>query len=155
MELKKTYIRKEIGIVSSSSSPFDLETFKINLNLIERKAKKDGFTKLQIFVGQEDGNEDNIGYNYIGLDGERLETEKEWHTRLEDSQRRCQRELETAQAIVNSSKKYTEKIENINKALETSLLKCEICGKPESGTIFKGNWKKSRRICHKCSEGVK
>jgi hypothetical protein len=154
------YLEKEIIEVQSSYvrvGPINLtiEEFTKALLHLENKAIKDGLTDLTVQICYESGDEDIPNSYSMSLCGKRLETEEEWHKRLEDDRQRAKRELETAQAIVARSTKYEERIKNIDAALETSTLRCEKCNKPCSYTSYILDWKKSKRICNDCCNKIR
>jgi hypothetical protein len=149
------YLAKEIIEVQSNYikvGPLNLkmEDFKEKLEGLENKAIKDGLTDLTVQICYESGDEDTCPSYSMSLCGKRLETEEEWHKKLEDHKRRLKRELETAQAIVARSTTYDEKNKKIDAALETSTLRCEKCNKPCSYKTSMSDWKKSKRICNDC-----
>ena len=119
---------------------------------MERKGKKEGYENITIYTGLDEGDDDNLPRYYIEAMGNRLETEEEWHNRLEDYRTQTKRTIENASRISKNSPSYIKKIEDIDEALKGSKLRCEMCGMPCSCKIFMSNWKKARRLCNTCTE---
>ena len=152
---KQEVQRAKVGeITRYSNSKFTLKDLKAELAKLEKKAKKEGYKDIEVDFEHDYGGENSLGGSYMVVVGTRLETDDEWHRRLDRIKREHKMEIENAERTLKAVKIYTDKIAEVEKALEKSPLKCENCGSPESGLTHKGNWKRSRRICPKCCDKV-
>jgi len=114
------------------------------------KAKKLNFEDLKIHYAYYEGDENSLPQSSIVVNGWRLETEEEWHRRIEERKRAIQRNIDNAEATVARKTNLNQTIEAIDKALEKSSLKCKVCGKHCSYITYRNN--KPERICCKCDE---
>jgi hypothetical protein len=157
MKLEKEIISVQSEFVTVGPTDLKIEDFKERLTKLEKKAKETGITDLKVQMSYDQGDVDcdNRPLYTMCLIGKRLETEGEWHKRLEDQKVRSKRELETAKAIVARSAIYDEKIKNIDAALDTSTLRCEKCNSPCSYTTYMSNWSESKRVCYDCCNKIR
>lgn len=152
MNLEREMTNATAGRICTDST---LKDFKRTFNQIEKKAKKEGFTNLHIIVTYDEGDDNTLARHYVEIHGSRLETEEEWHKRLEWQKLRNTRDLEQAQRVVSFGRVTMGENESIDKALEKSSLRCEKCGVPETGLVCMGGWKRSKRLCSKCIEAIR
>jgi hypothetical protein len=151
--LKRTKVTKEIGYIRCWEK-MSIKDFKNRFRKLEREAKN-SYENITVDFGYEDGDENNLGSSYLVVEGIRVETEKEWHDRLESIKCCNKNTLDNANRIIMASKVYMDQNDEINFALSKSSLRCEICKKPWTGMCYQSNWKKSRRICPKCSDSIR
>ena len=144
--------KREIEVILDDSvhvSRMPIKDFKTALNKLEKGAKKEGLKEIsasiRIDVGEDDWNE-----SYLIVSGTRLETELEWHKRLQDIKNHSSKILEDAKKVVKTGSYYTKLVKDIDNALSKSSLKCEVCGKPEHQILQKIDWKLPRIICNDC-----
>ena len=119
------------------------------LNSALKKTKKT-HTNIRIRLDYENPDY-SLPTESITLVGNTEETEEEWHKRLEHEKFQINRSLSEAERILNSKENLTKKLDEIEKALEKSSLRCNDCGKPESirynSFATRG---KTIRICNSC-----
>lgn len=147
MNLEREMINAVVGRVYIDNP---IEDYKRGFKQLEKKAKKEGFISLHLSIGYNEGDDNTLERNYIELCGSRVETEIEWHKRLEWKKILNIRELEHAQQVLSWEKTSIEENTAIDKALEKTSYRCEKCGVPETGLTHMGNWKRSKRLCGKC-----
>ena len=146
--LEKVWVSKDIYEIGVSNRPFAKNVIK-ELNKQFEKAKKDGWEDITIVTEEDSGDADNLPSSSIILCGYRLETEEEWHRRLDDKRMHLIKTISNAQDIVNRSDKIKEKIAEFDKAISKSSLKCIDCGNPCYYTTSMGGGKSVRR-CFVC-----
>lgn len=132
-----------------------IKFLKAELDKMEKKAIKEGYTNLRLIIRQEPSEyELSTGDYYICLEGSRLETEEEWHKRLLHKKTRLTNDLNDAISMTSEAglKFYGDEIKLLTEKLETSTLRCEKCGMLCAYTTTMSNWKKPRRICNICAD---
>lgn len=128
--LEKIRVRKMVGSVDS-----DLKTAnKVieKLSTLVKLAEKDGLTDIRIDPEFEPADDCNLENRYISVTAMRLETDEEWHRRLESNKDRLLHTIENGKSIVQKEQHYRDKCKEIDEALSKSNLKCKYCGKPTS-----------------------
>ena len=118
------------------------------LKKAKAKASKNKFEDITVDYSYEEGDENNLTQSYIIVTGKRIETEKEWHKRLEHRRNVLKRSMDNAERVTNNLGHYKQEVSAINKALEKSSLKCEMCGSPTSMSVYHDS--KDQRLCEKC-----
>lgn len=144
--LDHIWVRANVCEKSEDNLTID-DTIKF-LKKAEIIAKKKGFEDIKVEHIYYEGDENNLPYSTMVVTGWRLETEEEWHRRLEERQRSIKRNLDSAGQMVARKISIGQTIATIDEALAKSSLKCEVCGKPCSYTTYYNN--KTKRICGKC-----
>lgn len=148
--MEKQRINARAGSIVFDSK-LSLADFLKEVQKITRKAKRDGYKDLTVDGGYDNGDEDTLPSSFFQVFGNRLETEEEWHKRLEDIRRHNQNTLENAQRIMDRKENFLKRIVEVDTALDKSSLKCVDCGSPHSHLESGGGLKKETRLCGPCS----
>lgn len=117
MNIDKIYVSNVIYKIALSYSELDAEAILVRLVMELRKAQK---THKNIKLVCYDGELDVYDHvqTYLSLQGDRLETDKEWHDRLLEEKRRIIRELEEARLVMATQNTLEGKVDAIDKALQ-------------------------------------
>jgi hypothetical protein len=142
------------GVGSFIVGRMPIAKLKSELAILEKQAKKEGYKDITVDLHFDRGDENNLDSSELIVSGTRLETEEEWHKRLESIKTRKSNTISNAAKIMERSKVLVESIESINEALSKSSLKCEECKNPCSYTTYHGGWKHSRRVCYECLKKI-
>jgi len=152
LKLEKQIVTSTIDTLSLYDSDSKIETFKQDLKRIEKKAKKLGYTNIRIELKYNDGDENNLPRTTFAVVGSKLETDQEWHNRLEWDRNRNKRTIEDTLRNYNALQVFQNIDKQYEDALSKSPLKCTTCGKPNAKEVH--SWGKTRRICHDCSHAL-
>lgn len=149
---KKEYVIEEIEF--KHYKQFNLSELKEKIKRLEDKANEEvevveGLRiedlKVLLFA---DCDEELIT---LSLVGNRLETDEEWHMRIKDLKDSLERTVGNSEKILERVESNKLLIKEYEEALNTSPLKCEVCGKPWLYLVNREG-EKTRRICHDCEE---
>ena len=128
---------------------FTIDKFIQFFEKVKEKAKTQKFEHVRIVCDFVPGGVgDDLSYSVIYVKGQRIETEKEWHERLENYRNSLNKIIEDAQRVIKNIPNYKNKIEQFTKAIEKSKLRCSVCKEPTTMTVFWQN--KSLLMCIKC-----
>jgi len=147
--LKKIKVNKLIGEISNNRN-LSVKEFRVSFGKLMKRAKKEGYEDISVDFQTDNGDENNLSSSCMVLMGTRMETEEEWHKRLQHNYNNNKRILDQANRVVNVAKVYDDENDKIAEALSKSSLKCCKCGKPCSYTTWAGG--KTKRICNECCE---
>lgn len=149
LKLGKQIVNSTIDTLSLFYDDYaKIETFKQDLKRIEKKAKKLGYTNVRVELRYNEGDENNLSRTTFAVTGDKLETDQEWHRRLEHEKIRNKRVIEETLRNHNVLSFFQDIDKQYEDALKNSPLKCITCGKPTAREIH--SWGKTRRICHEC-----
>jgi len=114
---------------------------------------RNGYKDVVVTFDREYG-QDMKEERFIPIMVTRLETEEEWHLRLESMKERTLNNLKNAREILLKENERMEKVAKIDEALSKSSFKCEVCGKPYFSHSPRS---KSGQTCLQClskSQGI-
>ena len=152
LKLEKQIVTSTIDTLSLSDDYAKIETFKKDFQRIEKKAKKLGYTNVKVELRYNEGDENNLSKITFAVVGDKLETDQEWHNRLEWDKNRNKRLMEETLRNYNILSFFQDIDKQYENALNKSPLKCITCGKPNAREVH--SWGKTRRICHDCSHAL-
>lgn len=152
--LERQLDRVSIATTFISDEHITLQEFKKQIATLEQKAIKLKATNLTITIEHQSGDESDHTEDgkLLTIHGKMLEPEEAWFRRVEDRKRANEQELKRAQSIVKAESLYLERIQECDKALEKSTLRCQDCGVPCVGWIIPAGERKAKRLCYKCGE---
>lgn len=129
LKLEKQIVTSTIDTLSIYDEYSKIETFKQDLKRIEKKAKKLGYTNVRVELRYDGGDENELSKTTFAVVGSKLETDQEWHTRLEWDRNRNTRLMEETLRNYNALPVFKDIDKQYEDALSKSPLKCTTCGK--------------------------
>lgn len=150
--LTKEKVCKRIAQICVSGNDVNAGDVLKKLTAALRKAKKT-HTNIKIGISGCERDEWTLSSSYIILDGYTTETEEEWHSRLDRRKYQIKREIENAERVKLTQSILEKEIEDIDKAIQKTTLRCVDCNKPTitriNSSVTNG---KTIRICNDCHE---
>lgn len=146
LQLGKKVITSTIGTLSLYSEHAKIENFENDLKRIKKKAKKEKYSNVRVEIIIDEGDGYRVSKTTFAVIGDRLETEEEWHSRLEYAKYKNILNIDDIIREYNALELYNRIDEQYQAAIEKTSIRCEECGKPATNKTFYHD----KKLCNDC-----